>query len=95
MQKKVEAPLSFRERVYLVVRKIPKGEVLTYKEVAEQVGSPRAFRAVGSILKQNFNPKIPCHRVIRSDGTIGEYNRGAILKHALLKSEWYSDEQRS
>ena len=59
-----------------MVKKIPTGKVLTYKQVAEKVDSPRAFRAVGSILKTNFNPAIPCHRVIRSDGSLGEYNRG-------------------
>jgi|GEM_PF-1802797 O-6-methylguanine DNA methyltransferase len=60
-------PLSFRQKVFAVVRKIPRGNVLTYKEVARHVGSPRAFRAVGSALKTNFDPRIPCHRVIKSD----------------------------
>jgi O-6-methylguanine DNA methyltransferase len=60
-------PLSFRKRVFGVVKKIPKGSVLTYKEVAKRAGSPKAFRAVGSILKANFDPTISCHRVIKSD----------------------------
>ena len=77
----------FSEKVYSVVRKIPKGEVLTYAQVAELAGSPRAARSVGSILKKNYNPKIPCHRVIRSDGIVGEYNRGRKKKLELLKKE--------
>ena len=78
---------SFKEKVLDIVSKIPKGQVLTYKEVAKKAGSPNASRAVGSILKQNFNPKIPCHRVIRSDGLAGEYNRGRELKIMKLKKE--------
>ncbi len=68
--------MTFKERILAIVKNIPKGRVLTYQEVARRAGSPRAFRAVGSILKTNFNPAIPCHRVIRSDGSLGEYNRG-------------------
>jgi methylated-DNA-[protein]-cysteine S-methyltransferase len=71
--------MSFREKVLQAVADIPKGSVRTYKEIAIAVGSPRAYRAVGSVLKGNYNPAIPCHRVVRSDGTTGEYNRGAIL----------------
>jgi O-6-methylguanine DNA methyltransferase len=78
---------SFKEKVLSVVSKIPKGKVLTYKKVAELAGSPNASRAVGSVLKQNFNPKIPCHRVIRSDGVVGEYNRGRNEKIRKLKEE--------
>lgn len=78
---------TFREKVLGIVRKIPKGKVLTYKAVAKSAGSPNASRAVGSILKQNFNPDIPCHRVIRSDGLAGEYNRGREEKLKKLKKE--------
>ncbi len=78
---------SFKMKVFIVVSKIPQGETLTYKQVAEKAGSPNAFRAVGSILKTNYDPKIPCHRVIRSDGQIGEYNRGQKLKLKKLKEE--------
>ncbi|MEY2641114.1 MAG: hypothetical protein RL150_507, partial [Candidatus Parcubacteria bacterium] len=52
-----------------------------------RAGNPRAARAVGNILNKNYNPEIPCHRVIRSDGTTGGYNRGAGKKAALLASE--------
>ncbi|HEY9584462.1 MAG TPA: MGMT family protein [Candidatus Paceibacterota bacterium] len=79
--------VSFREKVFSVVRKIPKGQTLTYAEVARLAGSPRAARGVGSILHTNYNPKIPCHRVIRSDGKLGGYNRGNILKLKKLKAE--------
>lgn len=79
--------LSFAQKVYEVVKKIPRGKVLTYKEVAKRAGKPLATRAVGNILNKNYNPKIPCHRVICSDGKIGGYNRGANRKKQLLKSE--------
>ena len=78
---------SFQEKVYKIVKKIPRGKVLTYKEVAEKAGKPKAWRAVGNILNKNRNPKIPCHRVIRSDGKIGGYNRDQKKKIALLKKE--------
>ncbi len=78
---------TFKEKVFDIVRKIPKGKTLTYKQVASKAGSPNASRAVGSILKTNFDPKIPCHRVIRSDGIAGEYNRGRTNKIKLLKKE--------
>lgn len=78
---------TFTEKVLDVVCKIPKGKVLTYKEVAKHAGSAGASRAVGSILKKNYNPDIPCHRVIRSDGLIGEYNRGREEKIKKLKAE--------
>lgn len=78
---------SFSDRVYSVVKNIPKGKVFTYKQVATMAGSPRAFRAVGNILNKNYDPNIPCHRVIRSDGKTGGYNRGKENKIAILKSE--------
>ena len=78
---------TFKEKVLEIVSKIQKGKTLTYKEVAKKAGNQNASRAVGSILKQNFNPKIPCHRVIRSDGVIGEYNRGRNEKIRKLKEE--------
>ena len=80
--------MLFKEKVFKVVAQIPKGEVLTYKEVAKKAGNPKAVRAVGTILSKNFDPKIPCHRVIRSDGKMGGYNRGGVAKKlAILKKE--------
>ncbi len=78
---------TFTEKVLNIVAKIPRGSVMTYKEVAIRAGSPGAARAVGSIMKANFNPKIPCHRVIRSDGIAGEYNRGRDEKIKKLRAE--------
>jgi methylated-DNA-[protein]-cysteine S-methyltransferase len=78
---------SFTKKVLAVVRTIPKGKVMTYKEVAEAAGRPRAYRAVGNILNQNYDPAIPCHRVIRSDGTTGGYNRGENAKKHILQEE--------
>lgn len=78
---------SFTEKVYRVVSKIPKGKVLTYKQVAGKVGNYRTSRAVGNILNKNYNPTIPCHRVIRSDGKVGGYNRGAAVKRKILTKE--------
>lgn len=81
---------SFPEKVYSIVKKIPKGKVLTYKEVARRAGKPGAARAVGTVLSKNFDPKIPCHRVIRSDGKIGNYNRGGqASKIKILRKEGY------
>ena len=76
--------ISFTDKVKEIVKRIPKGKVLTYKEVARKAGSPNASRAVGSIMKANYDPKIPCHRVIRSDGGMGGYNRGGIKKKLEL-----------
>lgn len=78
---------SFQEKVFKIVKNIPIGEVLTYQEVAKKVGNVRAYRAVGNILNKNYDPTIPCHRVIRSDGAVGGYNRGIRKKIALLKKE--------
>ncbi len=78
---------SFKARVLEVVRSIPKGHVLTYKEVAEMAGSPGAFRAVGTIMSHNYDSTVPCHRVIRSDGKLGHYNRGDEQKVRLLQAE--------
>jgi len=79
--------MNFKEKVYDVARRIPRGNVLTYKQVAELAGSSKAWRAVGNILNKNKNPEIPCHRVIGSDGKIGGYNGGEAKKIILLKKE--------
>jgi len=80
--------MTFREKVLAVVRKIPKGKVMTYKQVASKAGNSKAARAVGAVMRTNYDPKIPCHRVIRSDGSLGSYNRGGTVKKlALLKHE--------
>ena len=78
---------AFAKRVLDATRKIPRGKTATYKEIARLAGNPRAYRAVGNILNKNYNPEIPCHRVIGSNGKIGGYNRGAKKKVELLKKE--------
>lgn len=78
---------SFRDKVMEIVRNIPAGTVMTYGQVAKLAGSSRAARAVGNIMKQNYNPEIPCHRVVKADGTAGGYNRGAENKVRKLKME--------
>lgn len=77
----------FSEKIKSIVAKIPRGKTLTYAEVARRAGSPRAHRAVGNILNKNYNSKIPCHRVVRSDGTPGGYNRGTKKKKEILRRE--------
>jgi len=78
---------TFKQSVFLVVRGIPSGKTLTYKEVALRAGRPFAWRAVGNVLNKNYDPAIPCHRVVRSDGSAGGYNRGNALKKKLLAEE--------
>jgi O-6-methylguanine DNA methyltransferase len=78
---------SFKQKIEEIVSKIPKGKTKTYKEVAVLAGRPKAYRAVGNILNKNYDSKIPCHRVIRSDGSIGGYNRGVDKKLEILRKE--------
>ena len=78
---------SFKKKVFAIVRRISKGKTLTYGEVARRAGNAGAARAVGAVLKTNYDPNIPCHRVIRSDGTLGGYNRGVERKRTLLRKE--------
>lgn len=78
---------NFKDKVFDVVRNISPGRVLTYKEVAELTGRPKAYRAVGNVLNTNYDPSIPCHRVVRSDGKIGGYNRGLEMKKKILEEE--------
>lgn len=81
---------EFKKRVYSIVSSIPKGRVMSYKQVAEASGYPKAWRAVGNVLNKNTSSKVPCHRVIRSDGRIGEFGGGTKKKIALLEKEGYS-----
>lgn len=78
----------FQRRVYKVVSTIPSGEVRSYKWVAGKIGEPRAYRAVGLALKANpFVGKVPCHRVIKSDGALGGFSKGAKEKKKRLRDE--------
>jgi methylated-DNA-[protein]-cysteine S-methyltransferase len=80
---------EFERAVLLKAREIPRGEVRTYAWIADQIGHPAAARAVGSALRKNPVPVlIPCHRVVRSDGVIGEYALGgSASKRAILAAE--------
>lgn len=75
--------------VYRVTARIPRGSTRTYAQIARAVGRPTAARAVGTALHRNPYPKhlVPCHRVIRSDGTLGGYAHGLDKKKALLRKE--------
>ena len=81
---------KFQLKVWNYLKKIPKGSVKTYKQVAIAIKSPKSARAVANACGKNpYPPKIPCHRVIRSDGSLGGYsgNGGTFKKRLLLKSE--------
>ena len=79
--------LSFNDRCYELLKQIPKGKVTTYREMASAMGT-KAWRAVGTAMAKNKNLiVIPCHRVVRSDGTIGQYALGTDKKVALLENE--------
>ena len=88
MKKRARMPTVFEQRVYTTISKIPKGSVMTYGELAKKLKS--SPRAVGQALKRNpYAPKVPCHRVIKSDGTLGGYNgkMNSRKKINLLKKE--------
>ena len=81
---------KFQLKVWKYLKKIPKGQVRTYSEVAKAINKPKSVRAVANAIGKNpYAPKIPCHRVIRSDGSLGGYSgKGGInTKRKLLKSE--------
>tara|TARA_B100000029_G_C16906890_1_gene716249 strand:- start:244 stop:519 length:276 start_codon:yes stop_codon:yes gene_type:complete len=84
---------KFQIKVWRYIMKIPKGKVKTYKEVAIAINIPKSARAVANACGKNpYAPKVPCHRVIRSDGNLGGYSgKGGInTKKKLLKSEGFS-----
>lgn len=79
---------DFTRKVYNTVLKIPKGRVSTYREIAIAIGKPKAFRAVGNALNKNpFAPRIPCHRVVKSNTQIGGFSAGTAKKEKMLKKE--------
>jgi AraC family transcriptional regulator of adaptative response/methylated-DNA-[protein]-cysteine methyltransferase len=82
------AGTAFQEAVWRELRKIPPGETRSYAEIAAAIGQPKAVRAVGSANGDNHVAVlIPCHRVIRSDGTLGGYAGGLERKRKLLAAE--------
>ncbi len=80
--------MRFSEAVYEAVRKIPKGKVSTYQEVARAAGNPKAVRAVGQVLKRNPHKDVPCHRVVMSSGRPGGFRGNQERKkRRMLESE--------
>ncbi len=75
---------TFTEKVRDIVRKIPRGKTMSYSEVARLAGNAKAARAVARIMSTNFDPDIPCHRVIRANGQMAGYNRGGIETKKLI-----------
>lgn len=87
-QKMSPVATPFSEKVLNVVRGIRKGSTLSYAEVARRAGSPGAARAVGTLMARNFDPSVPCHRVVKADGVPGNYNRGGPeAKRKILARE--------
>ena len=80
-------PSEFRRRVLAAVRRIPPGHVATYGDIAALAGSPRAWRAVGTVMRECRDPGVPCHRVIAAGGAIGGYGGSIHLKRELLRAE--------
>ena len=78
---------KFNEKCYELLTKVPKGKVTTYKSLAEALGT-KAYRAVGNAMNKNpYSPKVPCHRVIKSNGEVGKYAQGVNKKIELLRKE--------
>ena len=81
---------AFQVKVWNAMKKIPRGEVRTYTEIAVQIGHPNSARAVANACGQNpYPPIVPCHRVVRSDGSLGGYSAegGVETKRRLLSAE--------
>jgi methylated-DNA-[protein]-cysteine S-methyltransferase len=79
---------GFQRKVLLAEYGIPRGKISTYKRIAKHIGNPKAIRAVGNALGSNPCPLvIPCHRAVRSDGTLGGYLGGIEMKQELLRME--------
>jgi len=85
--------MAFPEDVFRACRRIPKGKVATYSQIARMIGRPRSCRAVGNALNKNRSPFVPCHRVIRSDLSIGGFAHGTKKKAEMLKKEGVSIEK--
>ena len=79
--------MSFEEKCYELLMQIPKGKVTTYKEIAKALKT-KAYRAVGNAMRKNPNPvHVPCHRVVKANGSVGGYVEGTEKKIALLLAE--------
>lgn len=80
--------MGFDEKVWKAISRVPRGKVTTYSQIARAIGSPKSMRAVGNACNKNpHSPKIPCHRVVKSDGSLGSYAHGSAKKVRLLRAE--------
>ncbi|HSB46473.1 MAG TPA: MGMT family protein [Candidatus Bilamarchaeum sp.] len=79
--------MDFMQKVFAACSRIPKGRVSTYGQIARAIGMPGASRAVGNALNRNRSPSVPCHRVVRSDGSVGGFAHGARAKVRMLENE--------
>ncbi len=79
--------MNFNQHVWNLCKKVPKGKVTTYREIAHALGT-KAYRAVGNALNKNpYAPVVPCHRVVKTDGSVGGYAHGTRRKIEMLKRE--------
>jgi len=78
--------MMFSKKCYNLLKKVPRGKVVSYKQIAEQVNI-KAYRAVGNAMNKNKYKDVPCHRVVESDGSIGGFVRGVDEKIRLLRKE--------
>lgn len=82
---------EFEKKIWNTLKKVPYGETRTYKWLAEEIGSPKANRAVGKALSRNPIPIVfPCHRIVESGGSLGGYSEGVDIKRRLLEIEYYN-----
>lgn len=93
MQAKNTKSGGFKNLVLSIVKNIPPGETLSYQAVAKLAGNQKAARAVASIMSKNYDPSVPCHRVIHTSGKVGEYNRGGTSEklRLLIAEGWTQD----
>ena len=80
--------MNFNEKVWSALKKIPKGKITTYKQIAKAIGNKNSSRSVGNACNKNpFSPEVPCHRVVKSSGELGGFAFGSKKKISLLKKE--------
>ncbi len=79
--------MDFANKVFSACKRIPRGKVATYSWIARVIGNPKSARAVGNALNKNRSESVPCHRVIKSDGTVGGFADGTKAKIRMLRAE--------
>ena len=87
----INAAMSFRQKVWALTARIPRGKIVTYGDIAKALNVPQAARAVGHALNRNpYAPQVPCHRVVGSDGSLTGFAGGLLAKKRLLSDEGVS-----